>query len=29
VEMYALEEAGDLWRNTCGNSLYSGEACGR
>ena len=29
VEMYALEEAGDLWRNTCGNSLCSGEGCGR
>lgn len=29
VEMYALEEAGDLWRNICGNSLCSGEVCGR
>ena len=29
VELYALEEAGDLWRNTKGSNMCSGEACGR
>ena len=29
VEMYALVEANDLWRNIRGSNLWGGEACGR
>ena len=29
VEMYALEEANDLRRNTKGSNMWGGEACGR